>query len=119
MTNQRTPALLLLLVMMGALAFTAPPTSANPDDLALNVTTTSPSAGGWYDLAHPLNITAAFSNTGSDILSVPNNPSCDAVLMVYNSSGVLVNNGTQDCPARSRAFALFSGETRAFDHLTW
>ena len=119
MTNQRKPALLLLLVVLGALAFTAPTTSANPDDLAFNVTTSSPSTGGWYDLAHPLNITAAFSNTGSDILSVPNNPSCDAVLMVYNSSGVLVNNGTQDCPDRSRAFDLFSGETRAFDTLTW
>lgn len=119
MPTQRKPALLLLLVMLGGLAFAAPGTSATSDDLALEVTITAPSTGGWYDLAHPLNITAQFTNSGDNVLSVPNDPSCDVVLMVYNSSGALVNNGSDECLDRSRAFDLFTGESRAFDTRTW
>lgn len=119
MDRQRKPALLLLLVMLGGLAFATPTTSATTDDLAMDITTTLPSTGGWYDVAHPLNLSVAFMNTGTDVLSVPNDPSCDVVLMVYNSSNDLVRDGSNDCLERSRAFDLFAGEHRVFAPLAW
>lgn len=118
MTLQRTPTMLVLLVLFGSL-LSAVPSTAQSAPVVLDVETSSPSAGGWYDADHPLVLDVAFVNTGETTESVANDPSCNVVLRVYNVTGETVFDGTSACLDRARGFDLFAGETRTIDPLTW
>ena len=52
-------------------------------------------------------------------MAVDNDPSCNVVLNVYNSTGVQLIDGSEACLDKSRAIDLFAGETHTFDALTW
>jgi predicted transcriptional regulator len=118
MTLQRTPTWLVLLVLFASMV-SAVPSTAQSAPVTLDVVASSPSAGGWYDVDHPLVLDVAFVNTGDATESIPNDPSCDVVLRVHNASGVTVFDGTSACLDRARGFDLFPGETRSMDPLTW
>ena len=118
MTLQRTPTLLVVLVVFGSL-LSAVPSTAQAAPVVLDVEASSPSAGGWYDVEHPLVLDVGFVNTGEATESVANDPSCNVVLRVHNVTGATVFDGTSACLDRSRGFDLFAGETRAMDPLIW
>ena len=118
MTLQRTPTLLVVLVLFGSL-LSAVPSTAQSASVVLDVEASSPSAGGWYDVDHPLVLDVGFVNTGEATESVANDPSCNVVLRVHNVTGATVFDGTSACLDRSRGFDLFAGETRAMDPLIW
>ena len=91
---------------------------AETGDLRLEINYETPPNQAWFDLDNPLVITPSFVNDGGDV-AVDNDPSCDVVLNVYNSSGVQLIDGSEACLEKSRAIDLFSGETHTFDALTW
>ncbi len=91
---------------------------AETGDLRLEINYENPPNQAWFDLDNQLVITPSFVNDGGDV-AVDNDPSCDVVLNVYNSTGVQLIDGSEACLEKSRAIDLFSGETHTFDALTW
>ena len=91
---------------------------AETGDLRLEINYETPPNQTWFDVDNPLTITPSFVNDGGDV-AVDNDPSCDVVLNVYNSTGVQLIDGSEECLEKSRAIDLFSGETHTFDALTW
>ncbi len=92
--------------------------TAETDDLRLEIEYQNPPNQTWFDAENPLVITPFFVNDGGD-MAVDNDPSCNVVLNVYNSTGVQLIDGSEACLDKSRAIDLFAGETHTFDALTW
>ena len=92
--------------------------SAEPAQLSLVVDQPPSSQQPWYDASHPLLLTPSLVNTG-EAITFDINPSCMFVLNVYNATGVLLVNGSEACPDRTRGEDLASGETRIYDSVEW
>ncbi len=92
--------------------------SAEPAQLSLVVDQPPSSQQPWYDASHPLVLTPSLVNTG-EAITFDINPSCMFVLNVYNATGVLLVDGSDACPDRTRGEDLASGETRVYDSVEW
>ena len=92
--------------------------SAQTSQVRLEASFSEPSSTPWFEPDQPLTITPSLVNDGP-VTSVENDPSCDVVLMVYNATDVLVNDGTESCRGVTRGMDLFEGETRTMDQRVW
>ena len=53
-------------------------------------------------------------NNGPEI-TLTVNPACSFVYNVYNATGVMLVNGSENCPDREQGMDLFAGEEVAFE----
>ena len=77
-----------------------------------------PQANLWYEADDILQITAMFTNTGSQT-SIENDPSCGSVLQVSDAQGTLIIDESSSCRGQTQSIDLAEGETYSFDPLTW
>ena len=75
-------------------------------------------ANPWYSPEHPLVLTPTLVNNGPEV-SLTVNPSCSFVYNVYNATGVMLVNGSENCPAREQGMDLFAGEEVVFEPVEW
>lgn len=77
-----------------------------------------PQANQWYEAEDILQITAMFTNTGSQT-SIENDPSCGSVLQVSDAQGTLIIDESSSCRGQTQSIDLAEGETYSFEPLTW
>ena len=75
-------------------------------------------ANQWYEAEDILQITAMFTNTGSQT-SIENDPSCGSVLQVSDAQGMLLIDESSSCRGQTQSIDLAEGETYSFEPLTW
>ena len=92
--------------------------SAETGNLTLVVEEKTPVDNPWYSPEHPLVLTPTLVNNGPEA-SLTVNPACSFVYNVYNASGVMLVNGSENCPAREQGMDLFAGEEVAFEPVEW
>ena len=71
--------------------------SADQGDVALLVEVQDAPEEPWYEPGQPLILAPSLVNNGPEI-SLTVNPACPFVLNVYNTSNVMVVNGSSFCP---------------------
>ena len=103
--------LLLLSLLVGF-------SSAQTANVSLETSLNQPVGQTWYTPDQPISMSTSFSNSGPST-SFDNDPSCDIILNVYNSAGVQVHDGSDECRGLSRGIDLFAGETKEMDALNW
>jgi len=92
--------------------------SAETSGVTLETSFNEPAGQTWYSPDQPLVITTSFYNPGA-ATSFDNDPSCDIVLNVYDSSGLQVHDGITECRGLSRGIDLFAGEIKEMNTLSW
>jgi len=92
--------------------------SAQTANVSLETSLNQPVGQTWYTPAQPMTMSTFFSNSGS-ATSFDNDPSCDIILNVYDSEGVQVHDGSDECRGLSRGIDLFAGETKEMNALSW
>ncbi len=92
--------------------------SADQGDVALLVDVQDAPEEPWYEPGQPLILAPSLVNNGPEI-SLTVNPACPFVLNVYNTSNVMVVNGSSSCPAREQGLDLFAGERLDFSPMEW
>lgn len=92
--------------------------SADQGEVSLLVEVKDAPDTPWFEPGHPLVLTPILVNDGPDA-SLTVNPACPFVFNVYNSSSVMVVNGSTDCPAREQGMDLFAGERLDFPSMEW
>ena len=92
--------------------------SADQGDVALLVEVQDAPDEPWYEPGNPLVLAPSLVNNGPET-SLLVNPACPFVLNVYNTSNVMVVNGSSSCPSREQGLDLFAGERLDFPLLDW
>ena len=92
--------------------------SAETGNVTLVVEEEMPVDQPWYSPEHPLALTPTLVNNGPEI-TLTVNPACSFVYNVYNATGVMLVNGSENCPAREQGMDLFAGEEVAFEPVEW
>ena len=75
--------------------------SADQGDVALLVEVQDAPDEPWYEPGNPLVLAPSLVNNGPET-SLLVNPACPFVLNVYNTSNVMVVNGSSSCPVREQ-----------------
>ena len=92
--------------------------SADQGEVALLVQVQDAPDEPWYEPGNPLLLAPSLVNNGPET-SLLVNPACPFVLNVYNTSNVMVVNGSSSCPAREQGLDLFAGERLDFPLMEW
>lgn len=92
--------------------------SADQGDVALLVEVQDAPDEPWYEPGNPLVLAPSLVNNGPET-SLLVNPACPFVLNVYNTSNVMVVNGSSSCPSREQGLDLFAGERLDFPLMEW
>jgi DNA-binding MarR family transcriptional regulator len=113
--TRSTVALLASLLLLSSFPFLS---GAETTDVVFEVEETSSQSNEWYTAGDTVELTALFTNSGSQA-SIANDPSCGVVLQVSNASGTLLIDDLPTCRGQTQSIDLAEGETHFFDVLTW
>ena len=92
--------------------------SADQGEVALLVEVQDAPDEPWYEPGNPLVLAPSLVNNGPET-SLLVNPACPFVFNVYNTSNVMVVNGSSSCPVREQGLDLFAGERLDFSLMEW
>ena len=92
--------------------------SADQGEVALLVEVQDAPDEPWYEPGNPLILAPSLVNNGPET-SLLVNPACPFVFNVYNTSNVMVVNGSSSCPVREQGLDLFAGERLDFSLMEW
>ena len=112
--TRSTVALFASLLLLSSLPLFA---IAETSDVVFSIEE-EPQANQWYEADDILQITAMFTNTGSQT-SIENDPSCGSVLQVSDAQGTLIIDESSSCRGQTQSIDLAEGETYSFEPLTW
>ncbi|RPG70970.1 MAG: ArsR family transcriptional regulator [Euryarchaeota archaeon TMED99] len=112
--TRSTVALFASLLLLSSLPLFA---IAETSDVVFSIEE-EPQANQWYEAEDILQITAMFTNTGSQT-SIENDPSCGSVLQVSDAQGTLIIDESSSCRGQTQSIDLAEGETYSFEPLTW
>ena len=113
--TRSTVALLASLLLLSSLPLLS---GAETGDVLFSIEENSAQSNQWYEAGDTLELTAIFTNTGSET-SIENDPSCGAVLQVLDAQGTLLIDESSACRGQTQNIDLAEGETYSFDVLTW
>jgi hypothetical protein len=109
--TRSTVALLASLLLLSSFPFLS---GAETTDVVFEVEETSSQSNEWYTAGDTVELTALFTNSGSQA-SIANDPSCGVVLQVSNASGALLIDDLPTCRGQTQSIDLAEGETHFFD----
>tara|TARA_Y100000766_G_scaffold215529_2_gene187295 strand:- start:14691 stop:17306 length:2616 start_codon:yes stop_codon:yes gene_type:complete len=113
--TRSTVALFASLLLLSSLPLFA---VAETGDVVFTIEENSAQVNQWYGAEDTLQITAMFTNTGSQT-SIENDPSCGTVLQVFDAQGTLFIDESNTCRGQTQNIDLAEGETFSFEPLTW
>ena len=113
--TRSTVALLASLLLLSSFPFLS---GAETTDVVFEVEETSSQSNEWYSAGDTVELTAMFTNSGSQT-AIANDPSCGVVLQVSNASGAPLIDNSSTCRGQTQSIDLAEGETHFFDSLTW
>lgn len=114
--RMRGAALVLVtLLMVSTLPFSA---VAEDEDLRFESSISSTSTAEWYASGDVVQLSSQFVNDGEPT-TFENDPSCGAVLQVFDATGQTVRDDQAICRGQSQMLDIASNEVHEFASLSW
>ena len=111
----RCTVVVLTLLLLSSIPFVA---ADEPDEVSLLINDQSSTEKSWFVEGDVVSLLPSFVNAGGPI-ALENDPSCDVVLQVYDSSNAKIVDESSRCRGQSQNLDLATGEEHFFDAIEW